>query len=309
MKLAAGRAFILSCAATLGLALHAPAAFAQARADQPALDPAGDRIVVRGRELEEIARAFVEGAADQLSSNYGLARWDGSVCVAVENLQVGAAQYIVDRVSEVALDLGLAPGEPGCDPNISIVFTTDGQAMAAYLVEEERRLFRPYGGEGGVQQGLAAMHEFGVSEAPVRWWQISMPMTRDNQIAIRLPGQDPPVVGGCNSGIIRCIHDELWSSFIIVDAAKLDEVNAKQLADYLAMVALAQIDPKAEIASFDSILNLFEEEAPAYGLTRWDLGYLRGLYAFNQELNPRVHRGALADAIAEEIARGDEEQE
>ena len=53
------------------------------------------------------------------------------------------------------------------------------------------------------------------------------------------------------------------------------------LADYVAMVTLAQIDPGADTRQLDSILNLFEDERSRQtlsGLTDWDQAYLLSLY-------------------------------
>jgi hypothetical protein len=48
-------------------------------------------------------------------------------------------------------------------------------------------------------------------------------------------------------------------------------------------VSLAQIDPDASPAAFDSILNLFTNPAAYSGLTDWDRSYVRALYQFDQE--------------------------
>ena len=43
------------------------------------------------------------------------------------------------------------------------------------------------------------------------------------------------------------------------------EVSAEQLADYVAMVTLAQIDPDADTRGYASILNLFQTPDAAPG--------------------------------------------
>jgi len=54
-----------------------------------------------------------------------------------------------------------------------------------------------------------------------------------------------------------------------------------QLADYVAMVSLARIDPRADLATTSTILRLFapsgSDTAPS-GLTDWDQAFLKGLY-------------------------------
>ena len=80
---------------------------------------------------------------------------------------------------------------------------------------------------------------------------------------------------------------------IVVDATKLTGTTWQQLADYLGVVSLAQIDPEANPAAFDSILNLFSNPRAYSGLTDWDRAYVRALYDFDQERNPNLQTGAL----------------
>ncbi len=51
------------------------------------------------------------------------------------------------------------------------------------------------------------------------------------------------------------------------------------------MVAMAQIDPEAETAAYDTVLNLFDAPGEVSGLTDWDRSYLAALY--DAELNRR----------------------
>ncbi len=70
------------------------------------------------------------------------------------------------------------------------------------------------------------------------------------------------------------------------------------LADYLAFVALAQIDPEADTSAYDSVLNLFDRDDPAEGLTGWDRAYLEGLYS--SESN-RIHQASQVQSVSNAI--------
>jgi hypothetical protein len=76
------------------------------------------------------------------------------------------------------------------------------------------------------------------------------------------------------------------------------ETTWRQLADYLAVVSLAQIDPKTDPRQFDSILNLFSNPAPCSGLTDWDLKYLQALYGFDQKRVTRLQGNEIVSRIA-----------
>ena len=293
----------------LGLLL-APLFVAAAAAQEPPAQadtepPVAEEVIVRGRRLDEIEfdlRLYIQEFLKEVTAparSRGYARWQRRVCIGVHNLENRAAQYIIDRISSLAADLGLEPGEPGCSPQVHIFFSVDAKEMAAYMVDRQPRAFRPAGGNAGMDLGLAALDDFVESDRPVRWWHVSVPVdARTGQVAIAMPGFDPPVISVAGPSRIHSgIRDDLLYVIIIVDVAKLDGKTWQQIADYLAVVSLAQIDPKTNPSEFDSILNLFTNPAAYSGLTDWDLSFLRALYAFNQERIPAVQRGAIASLM------------
>jgi hypothetical protein len=287
----------------LAVLLIAPVLGQQPASERAAEAPdVGDEVVVRGQRMggiEDGLRAEIGkfiGEVTATPAGRGFARWDGRVCIGVHNLESTAAQYIVDRVSQVALEMGLRPGEPGCGPNVIIIFTADGKQLATHLVENEPKFLRPTG-EGGVHRGLAGLDRFAKSDNAIRWWHVSMPVSAQSGIAaLELAnGLGPPVIGVAGPSRIHSgIIDALQRVVIIVDSTKLTGTTWQQLGDYLAVVSLAQVDLETNPAGFDSILNLFTNPAAYSGLTDWDRTYLQALYQFDQERNPSLQRGALA---------------
>lgn len=277
------------------VALVAALALTQAFPQEPQAPPAATQepvaledVLVEGRRLEELTREFV----DEVSApprRRGLARWRGGVCVGVMNVRAEMAQALADRVSALAMDHGLRPGDPGCRPNILVVFSGDAQAMSAGMVENQRRLFRI--GVGGLDRGNAALEAFQTTDRPVRWWHVSLPINAETgDPGIRLPG-DPsaPFVRGeglVNKG--RWVRDDLRRVVIVVDIDQVSGLMLPQLADYIGMVSLAQVDPDADTAGYATILNLFDHPEGYPGLTGWDRAYLRGLYSGPSE---RIRNG------------------
>lgn len=264
-------------------------------------------VEVVGRPLESLIRSFVDEVAAP-SSGRGVARWRNRLCVGTANLRPEAAQYVVDRVSTVAKDLGLAPEGPGCKPHVIIIATSDGDAVARHLVEERARAFQL--GGSGMDRGSAALRDFLETPRPVRWWQLSMPTNSANgQMATRVPGycadacietyEHAPLLDiSAASRISTQIVDDIFRAIVIVDVDKLENVSLTQLADYIAMVTLAQIKPSADTAGYASILNLFEVPGSADGLTEWDKAYLTGLYkTVRSRKNPGAGRLEVAASI------------
>jgi hypothetical protein len=96
-------------------------------------------------------------------------------------------------------------------------------------------------------------------------------------------------------------RDDLMYVIIIVDATKLKGTTWQQIGDYLAVLSLAQIDPKANPAAFDSILNLFTNPAAYSGLTDWDRTYVRALYEFDQERITPMQTNEIVSRIAKRV--------
>jgi hypothetical protein len=209
----------------------------------------------------------------------------------------------VDRISQLAAEVGLEPGEPGCAPDVVVIFTTDGQSTATAIAENYPSWLRPTG-EGGQHLGLGALKDFEKSDKAVRWWHLSIPVDARHgtpAIRVRENGSNPPpaiAVAG-PSRIHSGIRDDLRLALVIVDGRKLRGTTWQELGDYLALVSLAQIDPRTDPAPFDTILNLFSNPAAYSGLTDWDRSYLHALYDYDQERMPRLQVNALVGQIVD----------
>ncbi|MBX9708398.1 MAG: hypothetical protein K2X61_10735 [Caulobacteraceae bacterium] len=275
-------------------------------------------VVVTGRSLDTMIRNFV-GEVAEPNRRRGLARWDGPVCVGVSNLQADAAQYLADRISTVADDLGLEPGAPGCTPNIVVIATGDAEALARTLVSERRRAFRM--GGAGMDRGGDALEDFVETDRPVRWWQMAMPVDSETgQRAVRLSGDcsGPECAGGSGSALAFApqynvfaasrlrtqIVDNLIRAVVIVDVDQVQDLSILQLADYIAMVSLAQIDPDADTRGYASILNVFDDPEGSASLTSWDQAFLGGLYSAERIAAAQIaRRSEIVDAIHDEHQR------
>lgn len=281
-------------------------------AGEPQTPPAAseriETIVVTGRKREDVRQEmleFVLEIGDPASRSRGYARWENRLCVGVYGLRDPTrAQYIADKISLVALENEVKTGDSGCRPNLHIVFSRNARELATRMVEDSPDMFRPFGNTEGTTQGKAALEQFKSSDAPVRWWQISMMVDELGSPAIVLPGivnanGEPlvPRVRGHVSMVRSGISDAILAGLIIVDAGKLERVKWPQLADYLAMVSLAQVNPDNTPSGHDSILNLFSAANPPPGMTDMDRVYLRSLYEMDTRMLPYTQRGVLSNTM------------
>lgn len=283
-------------------------------------------VIVDARRLEEAAEAYVDLVAAP-ARRRGLARWHDGICVGVANFEPPLAQQLADQVSDVARSLGLRAHEPECHPSVLIIATTDAARFAQEFVAVRPVLFRV--GSPGMDRGAASLREFMSEDRPVRWWHVSLPINSETGMpVIRMPGEVNGAAAGPGavmdyapitevdspSRLSSQYVDVLKRVFIIIDVDRLNGATAEQIGAYVAMVALAQVDPKADTRAFDTILNLFDDPAAApAGLSGWDLAYLDGLYDRGSE-SRRINQRSQVQAVAAAIAgayRGsavDEEQ-
>ena len=307
--------YALMAAALLASPQSAPAA-----QTPPAQDPVRlEDVVVDAQRLEDSTEDYVDEVAAP-ARRRGLARWKDGMCVGVVNLENETAQYLADRVSDVARSLGLRAHEPDCHPSVLIVATSDGPGFTEQFVAMRPRLFRV--GGAGMDRGSAELREFISEERPVRWWHVSLPIDSETGDTLnRVPGYlSGSGAAGGGEGMSSAqeyapqtrVHspsrlndqtrDILKRVFIIVDVDQLKGANIQQLGDYVAMIAMAQVDPDADTSRFDTILNLFDDPATApTGLTGWDRAYLEGLYDLGSETH-RINQRAQVQAVASAIA-------
>jgi hypothetical protein len=94
-------------------------------------------------------------------------------------------------------------------------------------------------------------------------------------------------------------------SLVIVEARALDQVDTRQLADYVAMRALAGTGFAATSLPAPSILQLFNPGvAPAQApesVTWWDVAFLKSLYATSNSVSSDEQRAAIMARMKREL--------
>lgn len=285
---------ILSCSAAL--ALIAGAALAQT---SPA-PPTEDVVVTGERTLREQTQDYVNTIVTGPQGRVAI--WDRQICPGIAGVSARHAQYILDRIARRAIDVGLGVREPGCRANLQIYVAADPSALAQRLVDADPLQFgydtAPDMGDPELESmGREALREFVESTRPVRWWHLSQSMTTDGMPA------HGNVSRPFGSRLVGGAHLEMSTAVIIVDARSVAHLPISALADYLALVSLAQLDPDADTSAFSTILNVFANEADGQAtptaLTDWDLAYLHGLYAASdQPMTSNLRRNAIAEEMA-----------
>lgn len=295
---------MLAVAAALGLADVCRAQTAPVETPESATEPAArvDDVIVSGGRLEELTARFVEEAAEP-PRRRGLARWAGAACIGVVNFRRDVGEYIADRLVQIGDEVGVPIDDSACDPNLYVIGAADASALAREWVDRYPREFRLRASQTNGPR--SSLDRFVSSEDAVRWWHVSLPMhfdifTNRASRAVALPGKASPHIQVYAKSQLRSrIRDDLMRVVIIVDVDQLEDTTLAQLGDYLAMVAFAQIDPEGDTAAYPTILNLFDSDRRAPGLTEWDRAFLTAMYeaAPDRRLNGAEQGRYLANAL------------
>ncbi|MGE0740713.1 MAG: hypothetical protein AB7O98_05160 [Hyphomonadaceae bacterium] len=244
-----------------------------------------DPIDVTGRTPEQ-AQHFVEQLAVAPGSGDQLARWDRTICTSVAGLPARQGQFIADRIAQRAHAVGLQPGAPGCTANIAVIATADSDTAARRMYESDAGLFA-LRQTNTATLGQSALDDFLNTPRAVRWWHVAETMTADG---FSLMGdassggmENAPVARSSGSRLREDTRQDLNRAVIIIDSRRVQGVQLHALADYIAMVALAQIDAGADTSGYPTVMNLFADgqarTQAANGMTDWDTAYLDGLYS------------------------------
>jgi len=251
-------------------------------------DLVNEKVVVTARKPAE-TKSYVEQVTAPPRGTDQLARWDDRICVGVSGVREEHAQFLADRVSQRAVEVGLRTGKPGCEPDVTILVTTEPQKLIGAMQTEYTSLFAINNEIRTGSLGNAAFEQFKTEDRPVRWWHVSETKSADGA---RIRGEasqgvndgvtGAPTVRSEGSRLRSAIREDLSRAIIVVDATMVQDVSLDSLGDYIAFIALMQADPNGNTKSINTIMNLFRADAGekrALSMTDWDKDFLRALYS------------------------------
>ena len=255
---------------------------APSREAPSALDP----VVIQARTDREIKRQITKFVSGGVVTYFdeSLQRWNQPICPLVVGLASKPAEFVRARVLQVAKDSNAPAGSENCNPNLVVVITNDPDLLLEKWYKGLRGVFNSCGGLGPVKKFLQ-------SSQPVRaFYNAKFTSSGGPGVgALVLDGLNLPFPSEClhtgqlGTHLRRGSVQAMTSVIIVVDGRQTTKINMGQLADYIAMIGLAQIRIQADTGAAPSILRLFEGSDPQpRGLTPWDEAFLRSLYITDQ---------------------------
>jgi hypothetical protein len=287
--------FVRACLAAAALGLSAGIA-----AQPPAQN--ADDIVVTGQDIDAQIHDFV-GALTQAPPGGQLSRFERKVCPLAVGLPPGQKATIAARLRRVAEAAGLPVAGASCTPNVLLIVTGDKRAF----IEGLERKYPYYFGE----MPPRAIRRLAAAPGPAAAWQIDGPLVdADGVEMLRGPaGSDYSVNRTVRnpSRISAGAHPQFQAAAVVVERRALDGLTTIQLADYAAMRAFARTDPaRLPESAPATILKVLEapmgSEVPL-SLTKWDLSFLKGLYAATDNLYANSQRSEIRRQIEEDLKK------
>ena len=264
-------------------------------------------VTVTATKLRDMLDTFVKSSVAPTKLTGKIARWEKGICPLVVGQSPVVATMVTQQVKAVATAVG-APvdASPSCTPNIEIVFSTTPQALVDNIKKDDPD-YLGYATTSAQREALATISR------PVQAWYetetvdldgmrrvdsarrlegitmsnftaFSMPSTgRGHHDPIDLPDATYARVTGnhINGGAHSAFHHVI----VVIDSNKLAGQKLGPVADYIAMLALTQLNSPDACQQLPSITNNFASgcERKADSITTVDAAYLRGLYKMDAD--------------------------
>jgi hypothetical protein len=273
--------------------------------------------------LENFAKSFVTPTR----RTGKIARWESGICPLTVGQPPAFTAYVTKRVKDVGAMVG-APvnAASDCRPNIEIVFTTTPQALLNDVRARQVELL-------GFAETSAQREKLAMVTRPLQAWYATQ--TRDLHGTTRIDSSRHtnagmtmtcftclpcPFCKGLNAPFLELpdaheavagssLSDGTRSSFfhviVVADANRLAGYQIGPLSDYIAVLALAQINSLDTCQQLPSIVNMLAAgcEQKSADVTENDLAYLRGLYRMSSEKSFIVQQNEIASQMSEPMGR------
>jgi hypothetical protein len=245
-----------------------------------------ENITVTGRRpTDDEARTAVSQfvtAHSTLTVIKQLARWQTAVCPNVYNMPKAFGDFVIARIKALARAVR-APVREACDPNVRIFYTSRPQAVLDWVAEHKPDVLGFH--FNSERKDLATVHR------PIQAWYV----TATNGMVDDAYTSRPPGVPG--SRLSNGYRSDLVHVLIVMNSGALAGRPVGPVADYIAMLALAQVQAPDDCVRLPSILNYLASSCPGENrpaaITAADKAYLEGLYAMSPEAFGRLQRAQI----------------
>jgi len=288
-----GTARVTAAAAAVALWLSSTALGEQPESPAGATPPSaraplGTITVEAQRERKEVEREvshFVATVAVHYLHD-PFARWNTPICPLVAGLPREQGEFVLARLSQIASSAKAPLGAEHCRANFYVVVTQQPEMLIKKWQRHDPRTFNS-------RDGWEYWRKFRDTPRAVRvWYNAELGSSEGRQVvssdeaglSLDLGTAKVPVnTVSTGSRLIYSAVRSLSSVIVIVDVDRVHGLNFSQLADYVGMVGLAEVNQDANMGPVPTILRLFRPAPdPPQGLSPWDEAFLASLYGVDQ---------------------------
>jgi hypothetical protein len=273
---------------------------------QPAAPPVED-VTVTGTKSRQVIERFVKSLAMPTRLTGKIARWEDGICPVTDGLPPTFSKFLLRHIKDVAASVG-APVDShrSCEPNIQIVFTKNPQALLDDIHKKAPDLLGYFDNDD--QRARAAK-----IARPIQAWYTTQTVdlrghahpdtAHSGGLMIYFNPKLPPIFvpHGVAANVTGSrLEDGVRSTFyhvlIVANPDDLKDYEMGALGDYIAMLALSQLDSLDSCQQLPSIVNMLAKSCASKTevLTENDTAYLRGLYSSSPDGNLNLQEDAIA---------------
>ena len=264
-----------------------------------------ENVTVTGiKDVDKAVKKFVGSQTVATRVAGKLARWRQGICPLVAGLRPEAVKFVTKRIKDIAAQVGAPVNDrENCKVNLEVVFTTSPQTLLDHV-----SILYPF--VLGYHDNSAQAAQLATVKWPIQGWYATatsdllggsqLDGAKTAGVVMDMPAPPPSLPGMIENaqGTIpmsmpgaRIVNvtgsrlgDGVSSDFnhvvVVAEPGKLLDYEIGTLADYIALLALSQIQQPDQCQELPTILNLFAPGcgAPSKALTNVDLAYLRAVY-------------------------------
>lgn len=275
----------------------------------PSLPPAGDApsldevtvIAPRPPTASEIAgdnvMIFVNSHSKPKESGTGtLSRWKEGVCIKTEGLPPAFEDYVSARVEAIAAAVR-TPYEKRhpCRPNVYVIFTNEPQRFIDGTVDQNPEIL-------GYHYS-AQLKKLRSIDRPIQAWHITGLEAGLSGVVLDSVWA-PPLIVPSATRISTGVQSFILFTLVVVDGKKILGYPLGAIADYIAMLTLAQVRLIDHCGELPSILDLMATACArkkSQSITAADLAYLRSLNTVGQEVDYFIQTKAIEFKMKEQL--------
>ncbi len=294
-----------------------------ASAEPPA--PPQENVTVTATKSREVLDKFAKAFTTPTKLTGKIARWESGICPVAVGQKPQFTAFVTARVKVIAAAVA-APvsNDKSCTPNIEIVFTTTPQELLDKIRKDDPD-YLGYAESSALREKLATVTHpvearYATETIDLNGMRridsarrLGTGITMSNFSAFAMPSsgtanRDPIYLPDATYARVTGNHIDSGSKsgfnhiIIVIDSKKLAGQSFISLADYIAMLALTQLNSLDTCQQLPSVVNMLAPDCDQKvdGITKTDLAYLRGLYKMGSGKSLVFQQNDIADQMVKD---------